>query len=607
MIRFASFIIFFPVLVAAQSTSQFDLHKQLGIKHVIKFEEKQKDSGCWRDTSYYTKYDKAGLLEQSTGYWYYTKKKQKVSSYYKYDSLARKTEMKTFSKYKYSPSTIRYFYDSIGNEILRVRTRNDDVGSCTEYRFDDFGNEISNFTYKKNGNLSSAWYFKYNENNQMIEEMVLSKPPDTNSIKSFEWEKGVRTYSRIQYRRSKDVREWFYKYDDRDNLVEKRYILPHFSRFNKYIFDVDGNQIGDISRSYGREGLRERVDYTWSKYDTNGLIIEEVKYFSEYDLDASIDYVWSDDELITSFSRSTRYSPQRTRIEHFPNMNLKLVYISDKNYWIKHVTERHYNDLDQLIRTKSYPIDYKLKNILSLKPANVIENESFVYYNGNVKSTFFRSPSWKKLRGVCWEGETTLNNACGCDVELSIDSTINIVLPWSGYRKCKVKSGVVERVIDYDLNGNRIHKFYLKNGKKFSLSIHSKQVFNKRDSLIEAYKVVGKNRPRLECVYSAEFNENAKVKSIRRGANGDITRSLYTYIKDTVYEQIINESILDTSVIRHVYEDGLRIFSMAEHSINPELGDWWEYFYDEDKRLIKTRKKYTKEDTRYYWVYKYYQ
>jgi len=226
------------------------------VVELIEFDSKRRRMDT---VKYFYSYEN-GMVKQLT-----KKSKSKVENhFFKYDSrgnkiaeLIEKPSRKDYSLSSREPSkndTIRNFYDYNKKNNLIKRRVVRPKGYADIYDFDGKGNLINQQTIDSTGNpiwgvtnkfdkrgneiesiffydakLGSKSYSKYNKKNQNIENLEVGPDGIMDSKEIFEynlqgdWIK-AEFYS-YRPKRTPRKRRWLYKYDDKNNWIEKTYIL----------------------------------------------------------------------------------------------------------------------------------------------------------------------------------------------------------------------------------------------------------------------------------------------------------------------------------------------------------------------------------------------
>lgn len=205
-------------------------------------------------------FDKKGrMIEQR---WLNSDSSLSLKTTYKRNKKGLEIETKSYRYDKVLQSMIKKIYDRKGNEVERISFNSD--GSLKEkrvYKYDNNDNWTELLIYDQDGNLEreATKIYNYDQFGNLIQELALSAKD------------------------SFDVKYTIYKYDEKQNLIEKDEYRQDSSIHGNYFYKYNqsGTLIEEYENYYYSNGkLQEKHSYT---YDLKGNIIEWKWHYSSTD------------------------------------------------------------------------------------------------------------------------------------------------------------------------------------------------------------------------------------------------------------------------------------------------------------------------------------
>jgi hypothetical protein len=191
----------------------------------------------------------------------------KCNSTFKYNADNELSE--EISKLVHSTSSRKYKYDKKNNTAIEnYYVANGVLITKTTLKYDDRGNllerHIENEKNKEKNKLVENYWFKYDENNNLIEQKQLIGA--VSKTVTFKYDENNRVIEQNDYDANGLPTYWYtYKYDEKDNVIEE---ISAYRGYEKtiinyvYVYDSQGNwierreQLGTVTQILSRREIQ---------------------------------------------------------------------------------------------------------------------------------------------------------------------------------------------------------------------------------------------------------------------------------------------------------------------------------------------------------------
>jgi len=159
---------------------------------------------------------------------------------------------------------------------------------------DNNGNVLKTYEYDLNGNLINENHYKYDLNNNRILDSVIEHNDSRTYKHIYSYDKKDRMIEHVlfygMYNRKES--QWFFKYDENDNCIEETsYSYDSFFSKKAFKFDKNNNKTEEVEY-YSEEKIKYKKNWT---YDDNENLIKEAWFSSENDKGGQYTYEYEFD------------------------------------------------------------------------------------------------------------------------------------------------------------------------------------------------------------------------------------------------------------------------------------------------------------------------